>query len=69
MVQFLRVFWAFRPFITSFQFCRTLLSIDDMQLYGKYKGCLLIATGVDANGGMCLLVFVVIKEETKAAWR
>ena len=40
-----------------------------MQLYGKYKGCLLIATGVDVNGGMYLLVFVVIEEETKAAWR
>ncbi|KAG9446140.1 hypothetical protein H6P81_012268 [Aristolochia fimbriata] len=39
-VRFDRAFWAFRPAIHGFQFCRPFISVDGTHLYGKYKGCL-----------------------------
>ncbi|GAV68667.1 hypothetical protein CFOL_v3_12170 [Cephalotus follicularis] len=37
------VFWAFGAAISAFKFCRPVTCIDDIHLYGKYKGKLLIA--------------------------
>jgi len=63
MVRFGRVFWAFEPSSKGFFACRPLLSIDGTHLYGKYRGCLLIATGVDADGGLYPLAFAVVESE------
>ncbi|KAL6527328.1 hypothetical protein OROGR_016418 [Orobanche gracilis] len=46
-VEFRRVFWAFSPSIKGFVHCRSVISIDGTHLYGKYKGKMLIAMGVD----------------------
>ena len=43
---FQRVFWSFKPSIEGFEHCRLVLSIDGTHLYGKYKGTLLILSGV-----------------------
>jgi len=64
IVQFCRVFWAFEPSIKSFQYCRPLLSIDSAHLYEKYKGCFLIFTRVDADGGLYALAFKAVEGET-----
>jgi len=69
MVQFGRLFWAFGPSIKGFFTCCPLLSIDGTYLYEKYRGCLLIATIVDADGGLYLLAFVVIESESENSWR
>ncbi|XP_020263435.1 uncharacterized protein LOC109839419 [Asparagus officinalis] len=63
MERFIRVFWAFGSAIRGFSFCRPLLSIDGTHLYGKYKGVLLVATGVDANGGLFPIAFAVVEVE------
>ncbi|XP_020254255.1 uncharacterized protein LOC109831336 [Asparagus officinalis] len=69
MERFTRVFWAFGPAIKGFTFCRPLLSIDGTHLYGKYKGVLLVATGVDANGGLFPLAFAVVEVEDTSSWK
>jgi len=69
MVQFGRVFWAFGPSIKGFSACRPLLSIDGTHLYGKYRGCLLIVPGVDADGGLYPLAFAVAESESENSWR
>ena len=35
---FNRAFWAFGPCIKGFKHCRSVISINAMHLYGKYKG-------------------------------
>ncbi|KAG9450543.1 hypothetical protein H6P81_010508 [Aristolochia fimbriata] len=48
-VRFDRAFWVFGPAIHGFQFCRPFISVDGTHLYGKYTGCLLIATSFDGD--------------------
>ncbi|KAL0302776.1 UNVERIFIED_CONTAM: hypothetical protein Sangu_3080000 [Sesamum angustifolium] len=43
------VFWAFKPCIDGFQFCRNVISVDGTHLYTKYKYKLLIAAAMDGN--------------------
>ncbi|XP_020249987.1 uncharacterized protein LOC109827390 [Asparagus officinalis] len=66
--RFTGVFWAFGPCIEGFRHCRPLLSIDGTHLYGKYKGVLLVATGVDADGGLFPLAFAVVDVENTENW-
>ncbi|XP_020258872.1 uncharacterized protein LOC109835301 [Asparagus officinalis] len=66
--RFTGVFWAFGPCIEGFRYCRPLLSIDGTHLYGKYKGVLLVATGVDADGGLFPLAFAVVDVENTENW-
>ncbi|XP_020242978.1 uncharacterized protein LOC109821202 [Asparagus officinalis] len=66
--QFTSVFWVFGPSIEGFKFCRPILSIDGTHLYGKYKGVLLVATGVDADGGLFPLAFAVVEVENSENW-
>ena len=61
--QFNRVFWAFGPSIRGFKHCRPVITIDGTHLYGKYKGVLLIAMGVDANGQIFPLAFAIVYQE------
>ncbi|KAL0325166.1 UNVERIFIED_CONTAM: hypothetical protein Sradi_5085900 [Sesamum radiatum] len=48
------VFWAFKPCIDGFQFCRNVISVDGTHLYTKYKYKLLIAAAMDGNQQYCL---------------
>ncbi|XP_020271000.1 uncharacterized protein LOC109846189 [Asparagus officinalis] len=66
--RFTGVFWAFGPSIAGFQYYRPLLSIDDTHLYDKYKGVLLVTTGVDANGGLFPLAFAVVDIKNTENW-
>jgi len=45
------------------------MSIDDTYLFEKYRGALLIVTGVDADGGLYPLAFAVVEGETQVAWQ
>ncbi|KAF1873363.1 hypothetical protein Lal_00027401 [Lupinus albus] len=42
-----RVFWAFKPCIEGFGFCKPILQVDGTFLTGKYSGTLLIASSQD----------------------
>ncbi|XP_074306553.1 uncharacterized protein LOC141641805 [Silene latifolia] len=65
---FQRVFWAFRPSIEGFNHCRPVISIDGTHLYGKYKGTLLIAMGIDANSQLFPLAFAIVESENGDSW-
>ncbi|KAL0405443.1 UNVERIFIED_CONTAM: hypothetical protein Slati_3858200, partial [Sesamum latifolium] len=43
------VFWAFRPCIEGFRYCRNVISVDGTHLYTRYKHKLLVAVTLDAN--------------------
>ena len=63
------VFWAFNPSVQEFMHCRPAISIDATHLYGKYEGKLMIVMATDANNVIYLLVFAVVKKESKDTWR
>ena len=63
-VRFMRVFWTFGPSVEGFKRWRPIIQIDGTFLYGKYMGKLLIATSIDANGHIFLLVFAIVEEES-----
>ncbi|KAH9608952.1 hypothetical protein KSS87_008828 [Heliosperma pusillum] len=66
--QFDRVFWAFGPSIRGFEHCRPLITIDETHLYGKYRGVVLIAIGVDANDQIFPLAFGIVDCESIDTW-
>ncbi|RYR66923.1 hypothetical protein Ahy_A03g013112 [Arachis hypogaea] len=42
--------------------------VDGTHLYGKYKGCLLVAVSQDGNNNIVLIVFAIVEGETSDAW-
>ncbi|KAG9458399.1 hypothetical protein H6P81_002907 [Aristolochia fimbriata] len=67
-VRFDRAFWAFGPAIHGFQFCRPFINVDGTHLYGKYKGCLLIATSFDGDNRLFFLAFALVEKENIDTW-
>ncbi|KAL0355548.1 UNVERIFIED_CONTAM: hypothetical protein Sradi_4001700 [Sesamum radiatum] len=63
------VFWAFRPCIEGFRYCRNLISIDGTHLYTKYKHKLLVVVTLDANQQILPIAFALVDEESLASWR
>ncbi|XP_022149421.1 uncharacterized protein LOC111017851 [Momordica charantia] len=63
-----RLFWSFGPTIEGFKHCRRLIQIDGTHLYDKYKGKLLIATSIDANGHIFPIAFAIVEEENTFSW-
>ncbi|TYK04203.1 serine/threonine-protein phosphatase 7 long form-like protein [Cucumis melo var. makuwa] len=59
---------AFGPCIEAFSRCRLVIQIDGTQLYGKYRGKLLIATSVDSNGHLLLLALAIVDEKSADSW-
>ena len=66
---FRRVFWVFGVSIDGFQYCRSLISIYDTHLYGKYKAKLLIVVVYDLNNGVYPLCYAIVEEESNSNWR
>ncbi|RYQ89723.1 hypothetical protein Ahy_B09g096225 isoform D [Arachis hypogaea] len=44
-----RVFWSYYPCIRAFRHCKLIVQVDGTHLYGKYKGCLLVAVSQDVT--------------------
>ncbi|KAK4383175.1 hypothetical protein Sango_2801700 [Sesamum angolense] len=63
------VFWAFRPCIEGFRWCRNVISVDGTHLYMKYKHKLLVAVTLDVNQLVLPLAFALVDEESLASWR
>ncbi|XP_038896617.1 uncharacterized protein LOC120084878 [Benincasa hispida] len=61
-----RVFWSFGR--EGFNHCRPLIQIDGTYLYGKYKGKLLTALSVDANGHIFSLAFAIVEGDNSSSW-
>ncbi|KAF1880746.1 hypothetical protein Lal_00011805 [Lupinus albus] len=60
-----RVFWAFKPCIGGFGFCKPILQVDGTFLTGKYNGTLLIASSQDGNRRIFPVAFAIVEGETK----
>ncbi|KAF7842208.1 uncharacterized protein G2W53_004506 [Senna tora] len=67
-MQFLRLFWAFKPCIDAWAHLKPWIQLDDTFLYGKYHHTLLIAMGQDGNSNIVPLAFAIVEGETQEAW-
>lgn len=65
---FHRLFWAFRPCICDFTYCKHIVQVGGTWLYGKYIGTLLIVVAQDGNGNIFSIAFALVEGETKDAW-
>lgn len=65
---FHRVFWAFKPCIDGFKYCKPLIAIHSTHLFGKYRHSLLTAISQDGNKGFFPLAFALVEKESTAAW-
>ncbi|XP_025651750.1 uncharacterized protein [Arachis hypogaea] len=63
-----RVFWSYYPCIRAFRHCKSVVQVDETHLYGKYKGCLLVAVSHDGNNNIVPIVFAIVEGETTDAW-
>ncbi|XP_057740446.1 uncharacterized protein LOC130957614 [Arachis stenosperma] len=63
-----RVFWSYYPCIRAFRHCKPVVQVDGTHLYGKYKGCLLVAVSQDGNNNIVPIAFAVVEGETSDAW-
>jgi transposase-like protein len=66
--KFFRMFVCHGASATGFAACRPLLGLDGTHLKHKYKGILLAATGVDANGSLFPLAHAVVSAENDKNW-
>ncbi|RYQ89323.1 hypothetical protein Ahy_B09g096028 isoform F [Arachis hypogaea] len=48
--------------------CKPIVQVDGTHLYGKYKGCLLVAVSQDGNNNIALIAFAIVEGETSDAW-
>nr|XP_025680339.1 uncharacterized protein LOC112781623 [Arachis hypogaea] len=63
-----RVFWSYYPCIRAFRHCKPVVQVDGTHLYGKYKGCLLVAVSQDGNNNIVPIAFAIVEGETSDAW-
>ncbi|XP_016185206.1 uncharacterized protein LOC107626824 [Arachis ipaensis] len=63
-----RVFWSYYPCIRAFRHCKPIVQVDGTHLYGKYKGCLLVAVLQDGNKNIVPIAFAIVEGETSEAW-
>ncbi|XP_025625404.1 uncharacterized protein [Arachis hypogaea] len=63
-----RVFWSYYPCIRAFRHCKPVVQVDGTHLYGKYKGCLLVAVSQDGNNNIMPIAFAIVEGETSDAW-
>ncbi|RYQ94521.1 hypothetical protein Ahy_B08g089450 [Arachis hypogaea] len=54
--------------IWSFRHCKPIVQVDGTHLYGKYKGCLLVAVSQDGNNNIVPIAFAIVEGETSDAW-
>ncbi|XP_015957176.1 uncharacterized protein LOC107481411 [Arachis duranensis] len=57
-----RVFWSYYPCIRAFRHCKPVVQVDGTHLYGKYKGCLLVAVSQDGNNNIAQLLLLLSRE-------
>ncbi|QHN92510.1 uncharacterized protein DS421_17g584370 [Arachis hypogaea] len=62
------VFRSYCPYIRAFRHCKPIVQVDRTHLYGKYKGCLLVAVSQDGNNNIVPIAFAIVEGETSDAW-
>jgi len=66
--RFQCMFVCYSALVISFGYCRSVLSLDGTHLKTKYKGVLLTATAVDANGSLFPVAGAVVDAENDDNW-
>ncbi|XP_010484974.1 PREDICTED: uncharacterized protein LOC104763274 [Camelina sativa] len=62
------LFFAFGTCISGYQYLRKVIVIDGTSIKGKYKGCLVAASGQDGNMQIFPLAFGVVDGENEGGW-
>ncbi|KAG7584960.1 Zinc finger PMZ-type [Arabidopsis thaliana x Arabidopsis arenosa] len=62
------MFFALGASIAGIKYLRKVVVIDGTQLKGRYKGCLVAASGQDGNMQIYPLAFGVVDNENEASW-
>ncbi|CAK8561076.1 unnamed protein product [Lathyrus sativus] len=57
---FRRLFWAFRPCIRGFSYCKPIVQVDETWLYGKYRGTLLMVVAKNGNTNIFPIAFTLV---------
>jgi len=60
-----QVFWSFGPCIQYFNYCKSVVQVDDTFLIGKYQGTLLTTLAQDGSRNIFPLAFAIVEGETK----
>ena len=58
------MFWTFKKCYDHFNFCKLIIQVDGIFLYGKYRDTFLIATTQDGNSCALPIAFAMVEEET-----
>ncbi|XP_015954252.1 uncharacterized protein LOC107478630 [Arachis duranensis] len=61
-------FGVITPCIRAFRHCKPVVQVDGTHLYGKYKGCPLVAVLQDGNNNIIPIAFGIVEGETFDAW-
>ncbi|KAL5173236.1 hypothetical protein HKD37_16G045828 [Glycine soja] len=67
-VIFNRVLWVFKPCIKDYQYCKSIVQVDDTFLTRKYCDTLLISIAQDGNRNISPLAFAIVKSGSKELW-
>ncbi|XP_025693006.1 uncharacterized protein [Arachis hypogaea] len=67
-VIFHQVFWSFPLCVEAFKHCKPLVSVDEIHLYGKYTGILLMGIAHDGNNNILSIAFVLVELENTDSW-
>ncbi|XP_072071937.1 uncharacterized protein [Arachis hypogaea] len=66
--MFDKVFWAFPSCVKAFKHFKPFVFIDEMHLYGRYGGVLLIVVAQDDNNNILPIAFVIVEFESTESW-
>ncbi|XP_024013944.1 uncharacterized protein LOC112088027 [Eutrema salsugineum] len=69
ITRFKSVFMALAACISGWKHLKQVVVVDGTHLTGKYKGCLLTASGQDANYQVFPIAFAVVDAESDKTWR
>lgn len=67
-ILFKYLFFALGASIAGYKFMRKVIVIDGTQMKGRYKGCLVAASGQDGNMQIYPLAFGVVDNENENSW-
>ena len=62
-----RAYWCFPQCVEAFKHCKPVISVDGAFLTGKYRGALLIVTGMHGEDRLIPLAFSLVEGETTIA--
>ncbi|KAL4378644.1 hypothetical protein GQ457_02G032790 [Hibiscus cannabinus] len=66
---FHQLFWAFKPCIEGFPFCKRMVQVDGTWLYERYKHVLLVAVTQDGDRNIFSIAFAIVESESANSWK